>query len=158
MLRVIENFRARLAEAIPKRPDGTPIKAWNEFAVFAQELHERVAWLEANGPGPEPEPEPEPEPQPTPKPRLAPRTYNLASNNADPRFCVQSPGVTRRSDGVYVDEGGYEYNGDGMNTGGKWRDRTHIVAGLKPANEMDGRSACDPYGSFPPWPAGSYEP
>jgi hypothetical protein len=57
-----------------------------------------------------------------------------------------------------VDEGGYEYNGDGLNTGGKWRDRTHIVAGLKPANEMDGRSACDPYGSFPPWPAGSYEP
>jgi hypothetical protein len=31
------------------------------------------------------------------------------------------------------------------------------VAGLKPADEMDGREPCDPYNGFPPWPPDSYK-
>jgi hypothetical protein len=98
-----------------------------------------------------------PPPPPSPVVRCAPRTYNLGGGNQDPRFCVQAPGVAQIGPDHYRDEGGSEYNGDGLNTGGVWRDRNRIVMGLKPADQMDGRAACEPYGSFPPWPAGSYE-
>lgn len=101
---------------------------------------------------------PPPPPPPPPAARLAPRTYNLGGGNQDPRFCVNSPGVTVVASNLYRDEGGYEYNADGLNSGGRWRDRNRIVAGLKPADQMDGRSPCELYNGMTSWPADSYLP
>ncbi len=77
---------------------------------------------------------------------LAPQTYNRGSSGQDARYCTAESGNP--------DGGGYRYDSGGRSLGGR---SGNPVAGLKPADEMDGREPCDPYGSFPPWPAGSYE-
>ena len=148
MLRVIENFRARLVELLPKRPNGDPIKAWNEMAAWLQDLHERVVRLEGvASPGDPPPPPPPPPPQGP----VAPRTYNKSAGG-DARFCTA--GLPRNEDGQPFDRFS-TYDDNGLSHGGRDPDRQ--VPGLKPSNEMDGRGPCDPYGPFPPWPAESYE-
>jgi hypothetical protein len=93
-----------------------------------------------------------PPPPPPPPPSVAPRTYNKVPS-ADARFCVT--GLTRGADGLYHDAfSRYDENGLDFDGG---RSKDTQVPGLKPADEMDGRGPCDPYGPFPPWPAGSYE-
>jgi len=96
-------------------------------------------------------PPPPPPPPPPPK-TVAPRTYNTApGGEPSARFCVT--GLPRNSDGLLFDD--YStYDDDGHDLGGR---TTLQVAGLKAANEMDGRGPCDPYNSFPPWPAASYD-
>lgn len=91
-------------------------------------------------------------PSTPPPPQVAPRTYNKVPS-ADARFCVA--GLPRDHRGLYVDAfSAYDENGLDVDGG---RSRDTQVPGLKPANEMDGRGACDPYNSFPPWPPGSYQ-
>jgi len=97
-----------------------------------------------------------PPPPPPPEPaKVAPRTYNLGTNDSDPRFCTA--GLSRNASGHLADEFS-EYDDDGRSLGG--RDRNRMVPGLKVANEMDHRGPCDPYTkdgrTFPPWPAESY--
>lgn len=99
-------------------------------------------------------PPPPPPPPPPPAPRLAPQTYNKGSSGQDAKYCVNSPGVTAIGNGRYQDEGGFVYDNQGLCLGGR---SGNPVAGLKPADAMDGRGPCDPYNGFPPWPAGSYE-
>jgi hypothetical protein len=89
-------------------------------------------------------------PPPPPTPKLAPQTYNKGSSGQDARYCTQHSGNP--------DGGGFRYDNDGRSLGGR---SGNPVAGLKPADEMDGRGPCDPYTnngqSFPPWPPGSYD-
>jgi len=93
-----------------------------------------------------------PTPPPPPPPQVAPRTYNKVPS-ADARFCIT--GLPKNTRGLWFDAfSAYDENGLDVD-GGRTADKQ--VAGLKPANEMDGRGPCDPYGEFPPWPAGSYE-
>lgn len=96
--------------------------------------------------------DPPPPPPPPPPAKVAPRTYNTApGGEPSARFCTT--GLPRNTNGRLHDDFS-EYDDDGHDLGGR---TTKIVAGLKYANEMDGRGPCDPYGSFPPWPAGSFE-
>jgi len=81
-------------------------------------------------------------PPPPPPPTLNPQTYNKGSSGQDARYCVT------KDDGYRYDSGGREI--DGRRSG-------KFVAGLKPADEMDGREPCDPYNGFPPWPKESYD-
>ena len=88
---------------------------------------------------------------PPPPPRnLAPQTYNRGSSGQDARYCTRESGNP--------DGGGFHYDADGRSLGGR---SGNPVAGLKPADQMDGREPCDPYTngnlSFPPWPAASYD-
>jgi len=96
-------------------------------------------------------PPPPPPPPPNPTAGVAPRTYNEVPGGQDARFCVF--GLPREGN-LYRDRySRYDENGLDVDGG-----RSHTqVPGLKPANEMDDRSACSPYGSFPPWPTGSYD-
>ena len=87
-----------------------------------------------------------------PPPFVAPRTYNAApGGEPSSRFCTT--GLPRNAQGSLYDSFS-TYDDDGRDLGGRTAKQ---VQGLKPANEMDGRGPCDPYGVFPPWPAGSYE-
>lgn len=95
-----------------------------------------------------------PPPPPPPAKRLAPQTYNKGGAGQDARYCVQSPGVVKAGPNDWVDEGGFRYDDNGLCKGGR---SGNPVAGLKPADQMDGRGSCDPYNGMPPWPAGSYE-
>lgn len=88
-----------------------------------------------------------------PPPRLAPQTYNRGSSGQDARYCVHWPGVTNVGPNRWRDEGGFEYDGGGLSLGGR---SGNTVAGLNPADAMDGREACDPYNGMPPYPAGSF--
>ena len=91
-------------------------------------------------------------PNTPPPPPVAPRTYNKVPA-ADARFCVA--GLPHNSRGLPYDMfSAYDENGLDVDGG---RSSDTQVSGLKPANEMDGRGACDPYGNFPPWPAASYQ-
>jgi hypothetical protein len=91
-------------------------------------------------------PPPPPPPPPPPAPKLAAQTYNKGSRGQNARYCTTESGNP--------DGGGFHYSPDGLCEGGR---SEKFVPGLKPADEMDGRGACDPYGSFPPWPKESYE-
>lgn len=103
-----------------------------------------------SAPDPSPPPPLPPGPPPPTGP-VAPRTYNeVAGGEPSARFCTA--GLTRNANGRLHDIYS-EYDDDGRDLGG--RTSLHVI-GLKPANEMDGRSPCDPYGSFPPWPPESY--
>lgn len=109
-------------------------------------------------------------PPPSPDPAsYAPRAYNLGGGDQDPRFCLFRPdgqlraGISLIGADHYRDSQGSEYNGDGMNIGGRWRIRTRMVPGLKPADQMDGRAPCEPYahdgravGGSADYPAESY--
>jgi hypothetical protein len=98
----------------------------------------------------DPAPEDPPPPPPPPSGPVAPRTYNTApGGEPSARFCVA--GLPRNQNGRLHDIYS-EYDDDGHDLGGR---TTLLVPGLKFANEMDGRGPCDPYGSFPPWPAES---
>ena len=97
-----------------------------------------------------PAPEPPP-PPPPPVPLLAPQTYNKGSSGQDARYCTTG---LQKTGPYFVDGGGYLYDDKGLCLGGR---SGNPVAGLKPADEMDGREPCDPYDGFPPWPAGSYD-
>jgi hypothetical protein len=83
--------------------------------------------------------------------RVAPMSYKKGTNDADPRYCLFSPngalrpGIRAIGGGLYEDESGAQYNGDGLNTGNVWRNRNIAPPGLLPANNMDGRDACEPY-------------
>ena len=92
-------------------------------------------------------------PPPPPPPQVAPRTYNKVLGGPDARFCIT--GLTRGADALWHDPFS-RYDDNGLDVDGGRTSDTQ-VPGLKPANEMDDRGPCDPYGSFPPWPAGSYE-
>lgn len=87
-------------------------------------------------------PTPPPPPPPPPPVKLNPQTYNKGSRGQDARYCVTF------DDGFRYDADGREI--DGLRSG-------QFIEGLKPADEMDNRSPCDPYGPFPPWPEKSYE-
>jgi hypothetical protein len=159
VLRVIENFRARLNELLPTRPNGNAISAWNEFASFTQELHERVLTLEGAHPVPEPEPEPEPEPPPG---QLAPRTYNKSSKG-DALFCIE--GLPRNTNGEFFEPSNpnirYDENGKSLGGApGDTRDPDRIVPAIKGSDMTDGRGPCESYEwmgrVFPPWPPESY--
>lgn len=97
-----------------------------------------------------------PPPPPPPLGKLAPQTYNLGGGNQDPRFCVVDLPTNSAGERFEPSNPGIRYDGEGLNLIG--RNRNKIVAGLKPADQMDGRGSCDPYDTFPPWPAASYEP
>lgn len=102
----------------------------------------------------DPDPEdPPPPPPPDPTWPIAPRTYNAVLPHLEPsaRFCTT--GLPRNANGRLFDQYS-EYDDNGLALGG--RTEATQVPGLKPANEMDGRGPCDPYGSFPPWPTDSY--
>ena len=141
-----EADKAKVAKAIAGLPSVKP------SARLAQ-----AAWYLARRLSPV-TPPPPPPPPPPPAPRLAPQTYNKGSRSQDARYCINAPGVSRVGDDRWQDEGGYIYNSDGFCFGGR---SGNPVAGLKPADMMDGRQPCDPYTndgqSFPPWPAASYE-
>lgn len=141
----VEAARLRMKRLDPGgfRADGTG--AWDKFFRTIKHL---VDEHDAAIVTPDPDPDPEPDPL-----VYAPRTYNIGSRNQDPRFCTA--GLQQRTDGLFVDAQGVLYDTQGLNVDGR-RDRNKIVAGLKPADEMDGREPCDPYNSFPPWPPGSY--
>ena len=111
------------------------------------------AYLQENAPV---DPPPLPEPKPDPKYGIAPRSYNWApSNNSDPRFCKQSPGVVVHDDGSFSDiYGSYDEKGLDV-TGG--RTRLTQVPGLRQADNSDGMGECQLYDGLTEWPAGSYE-
>lgn len=88
-----------------------------------------------------------------PPPRLAPQTYNRGSSGQDARYCVLWPGVSKVGPNRWRDEGGFEYDDGGLSLGGR---SGNAVAGLLPADSMDGREACDPVNGMPPYPAGSF--
>lgn len=125
---------------------------------WPERLHRTLRMLaaahdaEQGAPDPPPDPtDPPPDPPPS-EPRLAPRAYNKGTNDSDPRFCVflpdgnLRPGITKIGTDLYVDEGGYRYNGDGLGQdGGNWRNRDRMVPNLLPANSMDGRPVCQAY-------------
>jgi hypothetical protein len=85
-------------------------------------------------------------PPPPPVQTLAPQTYNKGSSGQDARYCTRESGNP--------DGGGFHYDSGGRSLGGR---SGNPVAGLKPADEMDGREPCDPYNGFPPWPPDSYK-
>ena len=94
--------------------------------------------------------DPPPPPPPPPPPRLAPQTYNRGSSNQDARYCTRDSGNP--------DGGGYHYDDAGRPLAGTADGRSQKdVPGLRPSDEMNGLGPCDPYLSFPPWPAESYE-
>jgi hypothetical protein len=110
----------------------------------------KAAWRVAAALHPLSAPPPPPPPPPT---NVAPRTYNGMPDGTEPnaRFCVTglpTEGAYRRDAFTRYDEEGRDVDGGRSNK---------QVAGLKPANQMDGRGPCDAYGPFPPWPAQSYE-
>lgn len=145
----IKAAMARLRKLDPGGTNASGTGAWDKLertlSILANDHDAAIT---------DPEPPPPPPPPPPPETDYAPRTYNIGSRNQDPRFCVT--GLTRRADGLLVDGEGVLYDDSGLNVDGR-RDRTKIVAGLKPADEMDGREPCDPYNGMPPWPAASYE-
>jgi hypothetical protein len=100
-----------------------------------------------------PTPPPPPPPPPPPTVLPAPQTYNKGSRGQDARYCIAG---LSNANGVFTDAKGYRYDGQGLELDG--RRSGNPVAGLKPADEMDGRDPCDPYNGMPPWPAGSYLP
>lgn len=167
---VFDNAAARLKEHLPFRKGTTdPITAWveqaktlNRMAKDVSNLLTRVSALEQNVPGPGPDPGPTPEPEPEPTKMYAPQTYNLGSGNQDPRYCTM--GLPKNSSNQYVDVDGILYDENGLNVDGR-RKRDKMVSGLKPADMMDGREACDGYEwqgkTFPGgkngWPAESYK-
>lgn len=96
-------------------------------------------------------PAPVPPPPPPPPRRVAPQTYNRGSAGQDARYCTF--GLPTDSQGRPVDD--YStYDENGLSLGGR---TGNPVPGLKPADEMDGRGPCEPYGPFPPWPTMSYD-
>jgi hypothetical protein len=100
---------------------------------------------------PDPAPTPPPDEGPPVAPTgLAPQTYNRGSSGQDARYCTRDSGNP--------DGGGFHYDENGLCRGGR---SGNPVPGLKPADMMDGKGACDPYEwggvSYPPWPPGSYE-
>ena len=111
----------------------------------------RAAWELARRVATTTPPPPPPPPPPNPTAGVAPRTYNEVPGSQDARFCVT--GLPREGN-LYRDRySRYDENGLDVDGG-----RSHTqVPGLKPANEMDDRSACTPYGVFPPWPTASYD-
>ena len=123
---------------------------------FARGLIEaaRVAYLPP-APPPTTTTQPPPPPPPPPPARLAPQTYNPGSSGQDSRYCVRWPGVTNIGPNRWRDEGGFTYDDNGLGLGGRSR---RFVSGLKPADQMDGRDACDPYDGLPPYPAASFLP
>jgi hypothetical protein len=94
--------------------------------------------------------DPPDDPPPPPAVKLAPQTYNKGSSGQDARYCTKESGNP--------DAGGFHYDDGGRSLGGR---TGNPVAGLKPADQMDGREPCDPYThdgrSFPPWPKESYD-
>ena len=163
-----DNVAARLKEHLPFKKDSVPpqpITAWaeqakalNRMASDIGDLKKRVAALELGTPPP---PDNGEEPPPTTK-TYAPQTYNIGSGNQDPRYCIM--GLPVNSSGESVDTDGILYDSNGLNKDGR-RNRNKIVAGLKPADMMDGRDACDGYewqghtfpGGKEGWPAESYK-
>jgi hypothetical protein len=99
------------------------------------------------------DPPPPPPPPPPPTGPVAPRTYNkVLPNGSDARFCVA--GLSRGSDGLLHDiYSGYDDNGLDV-VGGRTKDTQ--VAGLRQANNMDGRGPCEFYDGMSRWPDGSY--
>jgi len=97
----------------------------------------------------------EPPPPPPPAQKLAPQTYNKGSGGQDARYCVA--GLTKDSSGHYVDGSGFRYDENGLSLGGR---SGNPVPGLKAADMMDDKGACDSYEwqgrVFPPWPVESY--
>lgn len=123
---------------------GSPGPNWSTALSALKRAREHLAKIGSQQP-----------PEDPPRPTLAPQTYNRGSRGQDARYCVQ--GLAQIRPGVFVDNGGFEYDADGLSLGGRSGDP---VPGLKPADEMDDRGPCDPYTkdgrSFPPWPAASY--
>ena len=91
-----------------------------------------------------------PPPPPPPPPKVAPQTYNRGSAGQDARYCTA--GLPHNGAGQPFDQFS-AYDENGLSLGGR---TGNPVPGLKPADQMDGRGACDPYGPFPPWPTSSY--
>ena len=107
------------------------------------------AWLDENPPT-----DPT-EPLPDPRFGIAPRTYNWAqSNNSDPLFCKNSPGVVVNPDGSFADKfSRYDPNGKDIDGG---RTRKLMVAGLNASDSTDGRDPCTLYNGLTKWPDDSY--
>jgi hypothetical protein len=114
------------------------------------------AWLQEQAPV-DPPPPPPPPPPPVDKHfGIAPRTYNWApSNNSDPRFCKQSPGVQVNSDGSFSDIYS-RYDEKGQDIDGN-RTRLTQVQGLRQADNSDGMGECQLYDGLTAWPEGSYD-
>jgi hypothetical protein len=137
----IEAAKKRMRALDPGGFNATETGAWDKFFRTIKHLVDEHDAEQTD-------PEEPPDPQPT---MVAPRTYNTApGGEPSARFCTT--GLPRNSSGQLYDIYA-TYDDDGHDLGG----RTALqVPGLKPANEMDGRGPCDPYGNFPPWPEGSY--
>ena len=118
-----------------------PEQTWGPFQLHIEEYLETVEWV-LSGTAGDPE---------LPGGDLAPQTYNPGGGGQNARYCVA--GLPEISPGVFSD-GSYTYDANGLSFD---RPDTY-VAGLKPADQMDGRGACDPYDNFPPWPEGSIQP
>lgn len=122
--------------AMQGKPASTPVSNMGKIAFY---LARRVFPINITSPPP---------PPPPPTKRYAPRSYNLASNNSDPRFCCHPEyGVVDKGD-HYEDEMGCWYDKDHMfSSGGPggYRDRTFMVAGLNESNNMNGKEPCEPY-------------
>lgn len=71
----------------------------------------------------------------------APQAYNKGSRGQDARYNIRI-NCTKRADGRYVDRKGMVYGDDGLCLGGR---SGNAVAGLKPADEMDGREPTEAY-------------
>jgi hypothetical protein len=116
------------------------------------------ASIPATPPPPKPDPKPDPKPEPEPQYKYAPRTYNAVgvpgSWRANARFCTT--GLPRNEQGQFYEPGfpHIRYDSNGLCIGG--RNESRMVPGLKGADSMDGRSPCQGYGAFPPWPEESY--
>ena len=150
----VEAARLRMKKLDPGGFNASGTGAWDKFFRTIKHL---VDEHDAAVADPEPPPPPPPPPPPTTSPWF-PRTYNkVLPNGQDARFCVSSPDPAfwKTEGGLIWDKGGASYDDGGLCVNGL-RSTDTQVPGLKPANEMDGRGACDPYGPFPPWPDGSY--
>lgn len=138
-------------------PQRTSVKFSAGQEPYVVEAIVATAWT-VKDKGQFPEATSPPDPPPPPTAPWFPRTYNkVLPNGQDARFCVSSsdPAFWKTEGGLIWDKGGASYDDGGLCVNGL-RSTDTQVPGLKPANEMDGRGSCDPYGSFPPWPDGSY--
>jgi hypothetical protein len=138
----------------PDNPDAIPVdqlKAWDKVHRTLKILKEdHDAAIPSNG-GSNPPPDPEPT---DPHYGIAPRTYNYAeSNNSDPLFCTDWPGVEDIGDGLKKDKFSRYREGRDIDGG---RDRLREVPGLNDADSVDGRPICQLYNGLKEWPEESF--
>jgi hypothetical protein len=128
--------RNKVKKAIAGQPASTPR---SNIAKVAFYLARRLHPVAPSDPGPTPPPPAQPWDS-----GYAPQSYNRGSSGQDARFNIRI-NCEQLANGDYRDKRGVVYTDGGLDRGGR---TGSYVAGLKPADEMDGREPWEAYENF----------